>query len=520
MAEPVPDAAPAQLEIELKLLTDVRSARKVWSHKSVKALLRTAPRTRRIRTAYYDTPSDDLMHAGCAYRVRSCDGRFEQHLKSAGRVEGGLFHRQEWHAPLSSDAPKPALWSGEAAAFIAPFAGSLRRRFESDMQRTDALLSNGSLALELSVDVGVIRAFDETGAAVRESPLVEIELEWQAGPTEQVFDLALDLARSLPLRMGWQSKAERGYDLAGNRAPLPHRAMPATIPDDATLPQAAAQILGETMAHYLSNQPCLEASGAPEAVHQMRIACRRLRAALSLFREQLPPEETADFREGFRSLAQSLGTVRDIDVLLTETLIPLRTAAETPEDLREPLHNALTRLEVHRAESLAALRTLVATPETARLLLRLGRRVTLLTQRTDGEPVRPFADDDLGRRHRTVRHRGRHPAAQTATKRHRLRIAAKKLRYTAEFFQSLRPAKPMRAYLRTLSALQEILGRLNDCTNIPHLIARAVDDDEATATLAGYAMGWHLHRLRAALREASGLCRDLGKRPPGANRRK
>jgi inorganic triphosphatase YgiF len=319
MAETDRDAEAPQIEIELKLLTDASSAKKVWSHRSVKALLRAAPRTRHIRTIYYDTPTADLMRGGCAYRVRACDETFEQHLKTAGRVEGGLFHRHEWHTPLSSATPAPARWRGAAAAVLGPVAAAVSPWFESDMTRTDALLSNGILAVELAVDVGVIRAFDETGAVLRETPLVEIELEWKAGPAEQVFDLALDLARTLPLRMGWQSKAERGYDLAAGRGPLPHRAAPSAIPPDCPLPRAAAGILGETMAHYLSNQACLGISGAPEAIHQMRVACRRLRAALSLFRAVLPPEETAAFRDGFRDLAQGLGLVRDIDVLIAET---------------------------------------------------------------------------------------------------------------------------------------------------------------------------------------------------------
>ncbi len=519
MAEPEPDATASQLEIELKLLTDARSARKVWTHKSVKALLRSAPRTRHIRTVYYDTPSADLMRSGCAYRVRVCGGACEQHLKTAGSVEGGLFHRREWHAPLPSETPDPALWTGEAAAFIAPYREGLRRLFESDMERTDAVLSNGALAVEMAVDVGVIRAFDEDGAPLRETPLVEIELEWQAGPAEQVFDLALDLAHALPLRMGWQSKAERGYQLAAGRGPLPHRAAPCDIPPAAALPQAVAQILGETMAHFLANQPCLEASGAPEAVHQMRVACRRLRAALSLFRSALPPDETADFREGFRVLAQDLGAVRDIDVLIAETLAPIRAAAETPDDIRESLRAALAALENRRAEEITAARALAAAPETTRLLLRLGRRITALAREPGDGALRPFADANLGKRHRAVRRSGRHLVTQDATERHRLRIAAKKLRYTAEFFQSLYPGKPMRRYLRTLSTLQEVLGRLNDSANVPRLIAQATGGGEAMAALSGYAMGWHLHRLRASLREAARLHRDLGARPPGAPRR-
>ncbi|MGE4528775.1 MAG: CHAD domain-containing protein [Rhodospirillaceae bacterium] len=513
MAEPGAAADAPQNEVELKLLTDARTARRVWRQPAVKALLSGKPRVRRIRTAYYDTPDDALMQYGCALRVRSCGEKHEQHLKTAGRVEGGLFHRQEWQAPLASDTPDLAAWDGEAAEILAPHRKALRRIFESDMERTDALLSNGLFSVELAVDIGVIRAFDEEGATVAETPLVEIELEWKGGPAEHVFDLALDLARALPLVLGWQSKAERGYTLSHGGGPQPRRAALPAIPADTPLPRAMAQILSETMAHFLTNQPSLEASGAAEAVHQMRIACRRMRAALALFADLLPEAELAEFRAGFRDLALVLGHVRDLDVLIAEGLAPLNAAAETPEEVALTLRRLLPLLESRRAELLAAARGRIAAPETALLLLRLGRRLVLSAQESRGEALASFADAVLGRRHHAVKRRAKRLCAQSAPQRHALRIAAKKLRYASEFFQSLYPPKAMRLYLRNLSALQDILGSLNDIANLPHLIAETAGKDAATATAAGYAMGWHLRRLRFGLEEASEVCRALDAAP-------
>ena len=510
MAEIV-DGDPFQVEIELKLLTDERTAKRVWGHKSVKALLHSAPRTRHIRTAYYDTPGNDLMRAGCALRIRSCDGAFEQHLKTAGSVEGGLFHRREWQAPVSADTPDLSLWGGEAAAFLAPYRKSLHRIFESDMTRTDAVLSNGAFMVELSVDVGAVRSLDTAGVTVRETPLVEIELEWKAGPAEHIFDLALDLAQTLPLCLGWQSKAERGYELVSGRGPLPRRATPVAISAKCPQPRAVARIVGEAMSHFLANQPCLEGSGSPEAIHQTRVACRRLRAALTLFHPLLPTAEAVDFCNGFRDLALELGTVRDTDVLLTEALAPLRAAPGLPDEMRNSLRAAIAVLEIRRSEYLETARSRLADPATARLLLRLGRRLILLSQRSDDAPIKTLADADLHKRHRAFRQRGCHLAAQTATERHGLRIAAKKLRYAAEFFQSLYPDKAIRAYLKNLSELQEILGHLNDVANIPRLIAKAVGDDAKLAILSGYVMGWHLHRLRNSIADAADLHRDLNR---------
>ncbi len=515
-------ASASESEIELKLLCSARDAKGVWAQPAVKALLKKPPRTRRVRTVYHDTPEADLMRAGCALRVREIDGKFEQHLKTAGKVEGGLFRRQEWHAPLSSETPEPLAWDGEARALIAPHADRLRKMFETDMERTDAVLTNGLFAVEVAVDIGTIRAFDAAGAAMRETPLTEVELEWKAGPAVHVFDLALDLAAQIPMHLGWQSKAERGYALALALAPEVRKAAQPQIPGDATTPEAIAAILGEGMSHFLANQPYFESHGAVEAVHQMRVACRRLRAALSLFRPFLPADEVARFRDGFRELAAAMGAVRDIDVLSESLLDPLLDEPLTPDAVRAALEALRPQLARHRETNLGLAATLVKSPKTTRLLLSLGRRVTLLgaERSASAPPAGDFADTVLAKRQRKLKRNGRKLRKQSAAERHQVRIAAKKVRYAAEFFRSRYAERPMRRYLDALGDLQDALGDLNDIAAAPRVL-EAVADDRATADLVGgYAMGWHTRRLRFCLDEAEDLMHVLGKSDPFAKRRK
>ncbi|MBN2752461.1 MAG: CHAD domain-containing protein [Rhodospirillaceae bacterium] len=518
MAETSGGTDTPQIEIELKLLTDARSARRVWHQAATKALLSDPPRTSRIRTTYFDTPKDALMRSGCALRIRSCDGRFEQHLKTTGHVKGGLFHRQEWHAPLTSDTPDLSVWSGEAAAFIAPHGKTLQRIFESDMERTTAPLSNGVFKAELAVDIGVIRAFNADGSVLAETPLVEIELEWSAGPAEHLFDLAIDLTRSLPLRMGWQSKAERGYALVRGLTPQPRRAVWPKIAANCPRPQAMAQILGEAMAHFLTNQVCLNATGAAEAVHQTRVACRRMRAALTLFADDLPEDDLSTFRIGFRDLASTLGNVRDLDVLLDEGLAPLRSEPETPDSIAATLCTVIPTIEARRADCLAKARARMESPETTRLLLHLGQSLIIAARQDHASPIKPFADTVLGKRHHATKRRAQRLYEHTTLERHALRIAAKKLRYAAEFFQALYPRKSMHTYLRNLAALQDVLGDLNDISNLPRLISETAGENSATSMVAGYAMGWHLRRLRFSMEEATEICHAL-KAPPPFKRR-
>ena len=92
------------------------------------------------------------------------------------------------------------------------------------------------------------------------------------------------------------------------------KAKPIELSEDDTLEAAAAAIFSASLEHFLANLPLLPTSSAPESVHQMRVALRRLRAAIGLLRPTLtgPSLETA--RDRAKTLASVLGAARDWDV--------------------------------------------------------------------------------------------------------------------------------------------------------------------------------------------------------------
>jgi len=96
-----------------------------------------------------------------------------------------------------------------------------------------------------------------------------------------------------------------------------------------------------------------------------------------------------------------------------------------------------------------------------------------------------FARALLRRRHRRLLRRAHACAGGGPGQRHALRIAAKKLRYAAEFFASLFDADRARAYAAALAALQDVLGRGNDAATAARLVDElaAVGDDPALAAL-------------------------------------
>ena len=86
-------------------------------------------------------------------------------------------------------------------------------------------------------------------------------------------------------------------------------------------------------------------------------------------------------------------------------------------------------------------------------------------------PVRAasFARKLLRRRHRRLIKRGKLSAAGDPAERHAARIAAKKLRYAAEFFAPLLDGDRARDYVHALAALQDVLGRGNDAVTAARL---------------------------------------------------
>jgi CHAD domain-containing protein len=93
--------------------------------------------------------------------------------------------------------------------------------------------------------------------------------------------------------------------------------------------------------------------------------------------------------------------------------------------------------------------------------------------------------------YRQLRRRAKHLVDGTATERHAVRIAAKKLRYTADFFGSLFAGRKCDKFVRALSKVQEALGLLNDLATTRTLMASlAVGEDMQVQRTLGLCIGW------------------------------
>jgi inorganic triphosphatase YgiF len=439
-------------------------------------------------STYYDTPAGHLRKAGYSLRLRRTGRRLVQTLKERGPEAGGFSARAEWEWRVKG----PGL---DFEALAATPAGPLLARkkvrarletvSETRVHRTTWLLRQDGSAVELILDVGEIVAGD------RRDPVCEIELELKRGSRSALFDLAREIGREIPLRLGVMSKSERGVALAGGRKRRVHKAEPLEIRPESSIAEAFATIVQSCLRHFRRNETGAAARDA-EAVHQLRVAIRRLRSALALFAPIVEGPEYECLRDELRSLSALLGTARDLDV----TLAGLRRGHH------EPAPGEVRRLKGLRSAAYDALLARLASDSLPGLFLDLAAWAESGAWQDSPRAARSieaFAEERLGRLWRKLRRDGKSVDKLGADKRHRLRIVGKKLRYASEFFAGLAPGGERgrwRAFVDALAELQESLGALNDVETARSVLCSAGKSPDERRLLE------RAQRAMDALREA------------------
>lgn len=477
-------------EIELKLSLTPEAAKAL--PKALKSRGVNFGPARRMVTSYFDTAKGALEKKGVFLRVRAQGGRFEQTVKTAG--DGGVLARRgEWNWPVKSALPDLPLAASSGLKVLERRArkGGLTARYASEVSRRIAVMTLGTATLEMALDEGVVRAGRRI-AAIR-----ELEIEVKAGAPDAVFGLARDLIAMPGVTIGFATKASRGLALARGGAARFVKAGEPRLAGDMGLAAAARAILRDCAAHAAANLQLVVETRAPEAIHQARVALRRLRAALVLLKGAIPPERRHHLRREAGWLAGEMGAVRDLDVLSRGAL----KAVTPPEGLADGFAGLKRAVERARRTARAAALAAAASPRAQWLLLDIAATETALRDGENETMLVTMAADQLERRHRAVLAAGEGIDTAGVEARHRLRLALKKMRYAADFFAPLFPRKAVKAELRALARLQDTLGAFNDAAMAPVVAARVGKgaDGAALAFLAG----WAAHRADQAWAEAA-----------------
>ncbi len=469
--------------------------------------------SQRLETTYFDTRDLLLARHGMALRLRRTATGWLQTLKS-GAARTAFSARGEWEAPAPGarlslgrlrDSPLPALLKSHGSPALVPL-------FTTRFARSTWTVMVGKSQVEVALDRGDV--VTGRGKAARRMPLQELELELKSGRPGALFKLARrlmseDEGEPLPLLAFTESKAARGYRLLSGQPLAPVKAAAkgfvARLGAGQSADAALRQVIGHGTEVLLANAQGLTDHEDPEFVHQARVALRRMRSTVRLWRKQsrFPAPLTVELQW----IGRELGAARDADVFVIETLPHLtKGLAQSLDDAMRALSEAARdRREMARRHARAAL----ASGRFAQLALDLLAWAHDAPDETTRR-LRKLAPRQLARAHERLVDAARFFIALSPERRHRVRILAKRLRYALDVFAVALPAQPTAAYVERLSHLQDLLGELNDAA-----VAReTLRDLRAGPKLQG-AVGLRLAaRESALLHEAEAAMHALFDTPP------
>jgi len=317
-----------------------------------------------------------------------------------------------------------------------------------------------------------------------------------AGTASGVIEFALDLADDLPLsvpRAALASEAiaaARAEDLQARRLGLPE------LLAEQTVSGAFARLTGhfaDVMLYW--GAEIAGGSEALEPVHQMRVAMRRLRSAISLFPAADDAVALQDLTRDLKTLTAVLGPARDWDVFCSQTGQAVGDAF-TPE---APVARLLARAKRRRDEHYHTLRTYLNGPGYRKLMIRLaGFALSESWEMAAGaeaetircQPLAEFAATVLDRRLKRLLAAGDQIEHLEAEELHKIRLQAKRMRYAAELFGSLWQGKASRRFIRRLASLQECLGVLNDGAVATRLMTEIAGNGADRALAVGIVRGF------------------------------
>ena len=480
------------MDFELAVAADTAAA--IGRLKPLSAVRDGRPRTQTVKFVCHD----DLDHTLLARGLTLTESRGTWRLER-------LYPGTETWLPAQ---PAPVVAEAASQAEVPDLPSPLAPLAAFEGKRTASVHRFPGGNVTMSIDRGILRA------VTAERPAARLLL---SGAPEAVREAALLIATSVHATIPAQPLTAQAIALATGWSPPPRHLGAPELPDEAnTLTAALAHIMGHLLDVVLWHATRLDQG--PEAVHQMRVAVRRARSAISLFRPGFAAQALTPLQAPLKILNGQLGAVRDWDVFTGETLPAVQAALPQDERLqrlasaaarrRQTLHKALDGwlkdpsfhlLTIHLAWCIASDSWhILAAPEPA-----------AEPQAEDVQPEPPpeepcseldgFASAMLRRRWKRLVSAGKGMDDMDLPSLHDVRLRAKRARYAAEMFATLFEGKASHRFVKRLSILQQRLGELNDGVVATHLLTELGGPSGRHGYAAGLVAGFtaaHVVRLR------------------------
>ncbi len=452
-------------ELEWQLAAADLAAVHRWltEHQTIHGLLIEHRSPVQVHDTYFDTCDWRIRRAGFALRVRNAAGESEATLKELRPSRDGMADRRELTEALTDTAPEAIVRSpGPVGTRVQAVAGAheLQALFSvsTTRQRFGVRKQDGNEDLgEITLDATVFSHPD--GEPQASTQVVEVESRTSESPPLE--ELVKALSSECELKSATDSKYVLGLRSVGLTPPTAAELGPDRI--DASMPAAeiALAVLRRHVSGWIAHEPGARLGEDPEEVHDMRVAGRRLDAALALFAPYLPAALGRE-RARLKALLEALGGVRDLDVQLANLEAFRSELAATDRQAIQPLQDLL---DAERTQARMRMLRMLDSPKTEKWLARLKAELlkpSAARPRLDQELITAAAPVLIRSRHKKLRKAASRLTAESSMEDyHAVRSRIKKLRYALE---SVAPiyGKPADALLRSLRRLQDLLGEQQD----------------------------------------------------------
>ncbi len=461
----------------------------------------------RVTDHYYDTPERAALRGGYAMRLREDPehGQWIGTLKGVSPTTSAEHEREEYDAPVPPGAAPQAWPASEARELALQLVGDqpVQELFTIVQERHKRLvLAGGDGALDSIVEREVAElSLDMVSLPPngRKELIYELEIELRPEGTRDDLNALAAALGDFALAPQGQSKFERALAIVdgGQKSPLaaeaplaePEPAEPAKkekaprakspgVRADETMAEAGRKVLRFHFDRMVDKEASARAGEDIEAVHDMRVATRRQRAALALFSAHFKRKPLRRFRADLKAVASRLGAVRDLDVQLTAAQAYRDRLSAPAAGALQPVFEAWSR---ERDAARAALLAHLDSPDYhafkkayKKFLEVEGEAAADAASGAAGDTPRPtlvrqVLPGQLWDHYGEVRAYETVMAGADVPTLHALRIASKSLRYALEFFREVLepitgsgPRVGIGFAIAAVVALQDHIGNLHD----------------------------------------------------------
>ena len=272
-----------EIEIELKFIFDARFTGDLYN--TLNKFHCISNKKQFLHNVYFDTAERRLRQYDMGLRVRSCEGKSVQTIKTAGRVIGGLHQRPEYNEPIEGLRPKLArfkskIWPENCNIQI--LEQELTPIFSTDFERQTWLIEiAGDTLIEVAYDTGFI----ETNQG--KIALCEVELELVKGDEKQLFTLGNEIAQIPHVRLGNVSKAQRGYMLADNSTFQVKKLNQSSVTAEASIQQALLINMQHGLKQLQYHENCYIENQDIEALKELLKGVKFLHQNIILFKNEI-----------------------------------------------------------------------------------------------------------------------------------------------------------------------------------------------------------------------------------------